>query len=132
MKKQNSPLDTKIISIFFLLSFFSYFSVDTIEIHIYGLSFSGYLAEILWAIVYIFCLICSYGLWVRKIFLWKIILGYAIFFLGDIVFKFFFTFSDKMHSKNWYSDTDFFFILFFFIDFFFIFYLFKRKKIFYK
>jgi hypothetical protein len=136
---KKTPIDLKIVSIFFFLSAFSYFSVNTNVNFVFGIAISGLLAKALWVISCLICIIGAYGLWSKNLLIWKIILVYTYFYLINSTLNFFFiTPSDRIRTippdeipKNFEpSDGSIFFLIAIFIHIGLIFYLYKRKPLF--
>jgi hypothetical protein len=87
-KNGKVPLDIKVVSIILLLSSFTYFGVNTSIFHLYGKTLSGLGAEVLWLLSCFICLACAYGFWKGKLLFWKIMIGYSIFYLGNLIVNF--------------------------------------------
>lgn len=133
-----TPLDLKLLSILFFLSAFVYFLVNTNIFLLYGIVLSGKSATILWIISCSMCLICSYGLWTKKAIIWKVLIGYSVFYLGNSVINYFLIPAEqrsaiameKVSVDISYSNSLYFFLFYVAIYVLFIFYLIKRKKVF--
>ena len=136
---KNTPLDLKLVSIFFLFSSFSFLSVNTNYNYFFGITVTGIFSKSLWVISSLVFVVGAVGLWKRNLKILKIIIFYFAFNLLNYLMWFFFvplnekaliiTTTGEPHVLNK-ATTLFYFICFTLIQVLFIGYLFKRKKIF--
>jgi len=131
-----TTFDIKVVSIFLFISSFMYFCVNPNKYPLLGTVLIGYPAQILWVTSCLICLLASYGFWKKKLYAWKMIMGYSLFCLVNIIVNFFFLSCEERASiitENNYMDSDyslFFFLLSLALEILFVFYLLKRRKVF--
>ena len=136
---ERTPIDLKIVSIFLVFAAFSYFNVNTNINFIFGTTISGTAAEVTWIISCGLCIIGAYGLWSKKLIIWKIIFVYTILCAISSVLNFLLIpphdrmkvvpLSDIPEKFEPSSDL-LFFVFFLFIQIVFVLYLYRRKSLF--
>ena len=140
-KIQKTPLDIKIVSVFFVFYALAYFDVKSFGLILFGIVISGIAAQVFWTINSIILIICAYGFWKRKIFAWRLAVIFNIYIFLNWIFNILFISQERRVFINNQNNSgeqsviipayeNFYSILLIILFILFMIYLFNRKKLF--
>jgi hypothetical protein len=138
--KEKTPIDIILVSLFLFWTSFAYFDVNKSIFPVYGFLIHGGIANVLWILTSIIYIVCAFGFYKKYFIIWKFLIGYSIFQLGNFLMNNFFISHERMIfimtntilTDYKPPDSNFYFYLLLLFQVVFIVYLFKRKRIFMK